>query len=257
MKRLAAFVVAAFCVATTVACDVGGPPSKVALGQRYSSGEPKYDGFFESVHQHQVSAATWSDERKAARRPVVATLALTPDATDAAIVQATRERSKPDAALSHAVEETVRAETDRVRKLKGEGDKLDELGKTGDSLKASVAEDLKSSRDKAREVRRELSAATEALASLARDARRTAKGGEDFVADLGAALDPKAGAREAKPAPKSRPDKTAKPEPPKAPPPKGPEAKRPVEAPKKPPEVGAPKPAEKPPAKPPEEVFTP
>ena len=280
------------------ACDGFLSSSKVAQGQRYQSDDPRYDPYFDSVHQAQVAAAAWPDDKKAARRPLVNALSLTPTASDDTIVGATRERVRKaggggakldlasahvtpsgtnDGALFAAVEETVRLELDRAHKLKEKSDKLEEMAKHGEALKESADKEFSNrgadkadekKTDKSRETRRELGGAVDATRSLARDAAKGSREAQDFLEDLGAAL-------EAKDAPaRSRSSRgESKPLPP-APPPKAeekkPEEKKPDDKPSKPSKPQAPaakpKPAEKPtpaekpapkPAPPPDEVFNP
>ncbi|MBX3186448.1 MAG: hypothetical protein KF819_05500 [Labilithrix sp.] len=285
--------------------------SKVAQGQRFVSGDQKYDPYFENVHQQQVAASTWPDDKKSVRRPLVNALALTPDASDDTIISATRERAKKlggggakleltgphvtaqggatnDGALFGAVEESVRAEQERARKLRGLMEKLDEMAKQGGELKkdadkafenrgANKADEKKT--ESMRQLRHELGAAVDAMKSLARDATKSIKEGDEFLDDLGSALQmketPKRGRggggfkTPAPPGTKPATEEPKKPAPPaeepkkpapKAEPPKEPPRPKPKPAGEKPAEKPpAEKPAEKPPApKPaPEEVFNP
>ena len=272
--------------------------SKVAHGQRYQSEDSRFDPYFDGVHQQQVAAASWPDEKKAARRPLVNLLALTPGATDVAIISATRERAKKpgagggklDVATAHvtpaggagdgplfaAVEESVRLELDRARKLRATSDKLEEMAKHGEELKktaeheyenrgAEKADQKKS--DKRHEIQRELGGAVGALRDLARDATRSAREAQDFLEDLGEAIEAKdaparrRGDRESKPLPPPPPPRVEPPreepkreEPAKPAKPAKPEAKKPAEKP-----IEKPAPAEKPPAKPapPPDEFAP
>ena len=52
------------------ACMMNGP-SRTAQGQPYTSGNPTYDTFFHDVHQQQVDAAGWGDDKKGAHRAFV------------------------------------------------------------------------------------------------------------------------------------------------------------------------------------------
>ena len=287
MKRLLALTLAAIlAVAATPACDVFGR-SKVAQGQLYQSGDARWDPYFSAVHEQQVAAATWPDDRKAARRPLVKALDVAPSASDDTLVSATRERAaksgSPDAALASAVDETKRAEIDRATRLKAAALKLDELAKQGkaheeeakreyENRGAMKADDKKS--EKMREVRRELDGAVDAMTSLSKDAKSGAKAAEDFCDDLTAALAGKdapkhrSGERpEGKPAapPPSPPadekrSDDKKPEPISAPAPPPPSKSKPKPA-APPPPPAPPPPAEKPAPKPPpakqDEVFNP
>lgn len=213
--------------------------SKVAQGQRYQSQDQHYDPYFESVYQAQLAASAWQDEKKAARKPLVNVLSLTPTAADETLILAIRERirkpggsgAKLDIATSHvtpggatdsalfsAVEETARLELDRARKLKEKADKCDEMLKHGQLLK-QAADDEASNRgadkadekksEKGREIRRELAGAVDAMRSLSRDAAKQSREGQEFLEDLAAALEAKERGRDtrgaAKPLPPAQP----------------------------------------------------
>jgi hypothetical protein len=271
--------------------------SKVAHGQLYQSDDQRYDPYFDSVHQQQVAAAGWLDEKKAARRPLIAALDLTPGATDETIVSATRSRAKKlgggggklDVATAHvtpvggagdgplfaAVEESARLELDRARKLRTTSDKLEDMAKHGDELKktadheyngrgAEKADDKKT--EKRNEIRRELGGSVGALRDLARDATQNTRDAQAFLEDLGAAIEAKdaparrRGDRESKAVPPPSPTV----EPAKVDEPKKEEPVKAAKAPKPEAKKPAAKPAEKPPEKPaakpkppPDEVFNP
>lgn len=323
LSKIGNALVLAVCLAGATALVGCPPPSKVAQGQRYSSGDNRFDPYFDSVHQQQVAAASWPDDRKAARRPLVTALALTPDANEDTILHATRERAKkmggqgakldltvprvsaspgaaPDASLFLAVEETARAEQDRVKKLKATSEKLEEMAKQGEPLKRDADKDIENAgaqkaddtkMAKRREVRIEIMGAMDALRTLARDANRSAKEDEEFLEDLGSALEAKETPKrtrggsmgsDRKPSlPAKEEAKPAAPPPPPSPPPPPPKeepkhgksppakpaappptpAKKPAAPPaEKPAPAEKPGPAEKPappPQKPPDEVFQP
>ena len=248
--------------------------SKVAQGQRYQSEDQHYDPYFESVYQAQLGAAGWPDEKKAARKPLIGVLSLTPSASDETIILAIRERvrkpggsgAKLDIATSHvtpggasdsplfaAVEEAARLELDRARKLKDRADKCDEMLKHGQVLK-SAADDEASNRgadkadekknEKGREIRRELAGAVDAMRSLSRDAAKLSREGQEFLEDLAAAVEAKERGRDTRGAAKPLPPAQPKAEE------KKPEEKKPDEKPSKPSKPGTskpkPAPAEKP-----------
>jgi hypothetical protein len=288
--RLALVLAAFLACAASPACDAFGS-SKVGQGQLYQSGDGRYDPYFVAVHEQQVAAASWPDDKKAARRPLVGALSLTPSASDDTLVSATRERvaktGSPDGALSSAVDETKRAEAERVSRLKAASLRLDELAKQGkgydeeakkeyENRGAMKADEKKS--DKMREVRRELDGAVDAMTSLSKDAKNGAKAAEDFMEDLGQALagketpkrrdrdhdhdhdhDKPSEEKKPPPPPADKPPPAEKP--PEPPPP--PRAAAPKPKPKPPAEKPAPPPAEKPAPppqekpKPPDEVFNP
>jgi hypothetical protein len=284
------FGVAAVVLALGGGCNLSS--SRIEHGQRYQSDDGRYDPYFDSVHQQQVAAAAWPDEKKGARKPLLDTLTLAPSANDDTIVSATRTRAKKlaggggrldlatakvtpvgasDPPLFAAVEETVRLELDRARKLRATADKLEEMAKHGEELKkgadkeyenrgAEKADEKKTA--KRNEIRRELGGSVSALRSLARDANKEARGAQDFLEDLGDAIEAKdapprrRGERESKPLPPPPPPKAEpKPEEPKKEEPKKPAKPKSEEPRRRPVEKPAEKPAEKP--KPPDEVFNP
>ena len=197
------------------ACMLDGP-SRTAQGQLYASGNPTYDAFFRDVHQSQVDAANWDDDKKGARKALVTSLDLTPDAADVTIVQATHESSSKvakqpgsvrletdgtaahviatggggDGSLFHAIEDTAHQELERAKRLHGVEPKLDALAKQGGDLEGRVKPDfLKYGETKANEVANELVASMDVVAKLKARAESEARESEDFVADLGRALE--------------------------------------------------------------------
>ncbi len=261
-----------------VACDAFGR-SKVARGELYQSGDARWDPYFAAVHEQQVAAGAWPDDKKAARKPLVAALDVAPSASDDTLVSATRDRvakkGSAEASLASAVEETKRAELDRAARLKAAIVRLDDLTKQGKAYEeetkreyenrgALKADDKKS--DKMQEIRRELDGAVGVCSSLSRDAKKNVTDAQDFVDDLTAAV----GGREApkhrdhdsdkkdetrteekKEEKKEEPKEPPKPVPPKPEPPKS----KPKQPPPPPVEKPKPPPAEKPKA--PDEVFNP
>jgi hypothetical protein len=295
-SHLSLLLAAALTFASVPACETFGS-SKVAQGQLYVSGDGRYDPFFESVHQQQVDAASWSDDRKAARKPITTAVEVTPNASEGAILDALRQRAKTSAdadKLKPAVEETKKADLDRIQKLRVAAEKLDALAKEGhehveearheyENRGADKADPDKS--EKLRQVRKELSAATDICADLASDAKKSARAAEYFAEDMDRALegkgrgehhdadDPKRDAprkEDAKSADdkksddKKADDKKGDDKKPEAKKPEGkkPEAKKPKPHPAaspadKPADKPAEKPADKPADKPPSEVFSP
>jgi len=282
------------------ACDGFMSSSKVAHGQRYQADDQRYDPYFDTVHQYQVGVAAWPDEKKATRKPLIAALALTPGASDDTILTATRDRAKKlggpakldiatahvtasagssDAPLFAAVEETVRLELERARKLKEKSDRLEEMAKHGEELKKAVDKEFENrgaekadekKTDKSREIRRELGGAVDSMRASSRDATKASRDAVDFLEDLGGALEakeaaPRKGAHTDKPLPTPAPKAEAPKDEGKRP--AKPEAKKPAAKPAQPatppaekPAQPATPPAEKPAAKPPpppDEVFNP
>ena len=196
-------------------CMLDGP-SRVGQGQLYTSGNPTYDAFFRDVHQQQVDAASWGDDKKGTHHALVAALELTPDAPDVTIVQATHESSSKgakqpgsvrletdgttvhvvasgsagDGSLFHAIEDTAHQELERAKRLHSVEPKLDALGKQGSDLEGRVKTDfLKYGESKENEVANELVASMDVVTKLKARAESEARASEDFVADLGRALE--------------------------------------------------------------------
>jgi hypothetical protein len=285
------------CVALTAApaCDLLLGSTKVSHGERYQVDDARYDPFFDGVHRAQVAAAAWPDEHSASRAPLRSALSLGPSASDAALVAAVRARvtspgGKLDVAAARvtpppgggsaevfrAVEQAVRLEVDRARKLAAVGEELEELAQRGADLRrtadrefenrgADKADEKKT--EAARELRRELGAGYGALRALTREARRRSREAEDLVFDLASAVEATERPRGVRPPLPPPPPPPPPVEPPKAEkkpeeakpkavkPPrqaKPPAAPRPAEKPPAPPERPAPKPAP-----PPDDVFNP
>ena len=179
-------------------------------------GEPDYDAFFRDVHQQQVDAASWGDDKKGAHKSLVSSLELTPDAPDVTIVQAAHESSSKVAkqpgsvrletdgttahvvasggagdggALFRAIEDTAHQELERAKRLHSvEQDRR--AREAGADLETRVKTDFtKYGETKANEVGNELLAVHDVLAKLKSRAESEARESEDFVADLGRALE--------------------------------------------------------------------
>ena len=200
----------------SASCMLNGD-ARVAQGWLYTSGNPTYDAFFRDVHDQQLAQASWGDDRKGAHRSLLTTLELTPDAADVTIVQQTHESASKVAkqpgsvrlevegpaprvvasasrgdgsALFHAIEDTARQELERAKRLRAVEPKLDALTKQEAELEGRVKEDFGKYGDtKANEVARELAATRDVVAKLKARAEAEARESEDFVADLGRALE--------------------------------------------------------------------
>jgi hypothetical protein len=194
------------------ACSVLGTPSKVRAGQLYLPGSVRYDAYFNSVHAEQVAAANWPEDRKSARKPLVDALKLLPDADDAAIEQATKDRlsagilrldvqgtdvhvveaaaSRPDSPreVLAAVEVTAKVEVERARKLAELPGRVETLAKTGRELEGHIPEDFAGEGQKPFDVREELRASYDVLLLLSQAGAREKKDAEQFVAELGRAV---------------------------------------------------------------------
>jgi hypothetical protein len=173
-------------------CDVLVGSTKTANGQLYQSGDGRYDAYFAAVHQEQVAAASWPDESKAARKPIITALNLRPGASNTLILAAVRDK-KGDSSVASAIEQTTSAELERARRLNAAAAKLDDMEKRGEDLKKQAIEDKKNlGVDKADEkkvakkdeVKREMSAAVDAVDSMGSDARKGAKEAEELAAKL-------------------------------------------------------------------------
>jgi hypothetical protein len=217
---LSAFLAWSAAAALLPGCDLVLGPSKVASGARYSSGDARYDGFFDAVHQQQLAAGSWRDDKATARKAIVSLAGVaSSSASDEVLVRAVRERAKAlgapggrleiaparvvlapgakdDPPLVAAVAETARRELERARKMVAVDGKLEQLGKQGEALEREAADEISNSPDKVdekktakrREVRRELGGAVSALAELRRSARRHVKEAEELLDGLDSAL---------------------------------------------------------------------
>src|SRR5579863_4152116 len=102
-------------------CMLNGP-SRVGQGQLYTSGNPNYDAYFRDVHQQQVEAASWGDDKKGAHKSLVSSLELTPDAPDVTIVQAAHETSSKVAKQPGSVHLDIDGTAAKVVASGGAGD---------------------------------------------------------------------------------------------------------------------------------------
>lgn len=269
----------ALACATLTSCEGFLSSSKMAQGQHYQSGDSRYDPYFDAVHREQAAAASWPDEKKSARKPLVVALSLTPDASDETVVRRTRERAEKhggrDASLAGPYEETRRLEIERGRKLLAATEKLDALAKQGEDLKARADKEFENrgaekadekKTKKQREVRRELGGAADVCDSLAKKAKKGVREAEDFLDELARAYDASEAAKHgdrkspfASPPPPPPPKPEEKPEKPEEPK-KHEKKEEPKKHEKRPPPVAAAKPkppVEKPPEKPAEKPEKP
>ena len=176
-------------------CDhMGGGPSKVAHGQLYQVGDQRFDAFFQQVHEQQVAGSTRADERRNAHKAIAAALDLTPDASNDQIVRALKGRKdKGSTVIEAPVDETIRADLERVRHLKAMATRCEQLRTEGRALAdeqkrewenrgAEKADDKKT--DKRLQLRHEIDAANDAMDDIGHDARREAKKTDDFVDEI-------------------------------------------------------------------------
>jgi hypothetical protein len=177
------------------ACDFVNTPTKVGNGQLYQSGDGRYDPWFAQVHQEQVAAASWPDESKAARKPIITALDLRPGASNSTVLSATREK-KGDPGVGRAVDQTVAAERELARKLNAQQPRLERLLERGEELKKQAVEERRNmGTDKADEkkvakkdeIKREVSAGIDALENMLTDAKRAAKEADELARKLRAA----------------------------------------------------------------------
>jgi hypothetical protein len=198
--------------ATLASCALFVPQSRVKSGQLYRTGDAKYDAYFSEVHDVQIDAATWLEERRSARKQLIDALTLTSDADDSVIAQLAHEQvgaaepglgaakldvatgdahfeaSGPYAsadAVIRALESTARAELGRARKLDGVPAKIDDLEKRGHDLEPHVQDDFAAvGGQKPFAVKQELGASLDVLDALETRARHEARAAASFVADL-------------------------------------------------------------------------
>ena len=199
-----------------VACSLLMTPSRVRDGQLYQPGDPRYDAYFTDVHGLQADGATFGDDVRAARRPLVDELKLTMDSSESTISEVAHERieaatsalgggakleiegdqvrfvtangSRGDAETERlilALETDARAEVARAKRLNAVPVKADALLQTGHELQTHVADDFaKVGGQKPSEVRQELSASFDVVSTVSANAKRAAHDAEAFVADL-------------------------------------------------------------------------
>jgi hypothetical protein len=197
-----------------VACELLGAPSRVRDGILYKSGDAKYDAYFSDVHDAQVDAANWDDDKRAGRKPLTTVLKLAADASDSTITEVVREEvdtaadlgasklevngddvhlvadhaatvSGSTAALVQAIEQAVRAEVAREKKIRAAQPKVETLVDTGRGLAPHILEDFgKDGSPKQREVRNELNASIDVLNTIDRQGKRESDNAESFVVEM-------------------------------------------------------------------------
>jgi hypothetical protein len=229
---------AAVLVFGTSACSVLGAPSKVRAGELYAPGSARYDVYFAEIHALQVGALAWPVEGRNARKPLLDALKLAPEADDAAIAQATKDRlnkgllhldvrgsdvhvtevsaAGPEESprdLVAAVEVTAHAEIERSKKLSEFPARVEALSKSGHELETHIAEDFAGQGQKPFEVKEELHASYDVLSALTADADRERQGAQQLVAELGRAVSTgsEVPASAATPPPKVKPTKVSSP----------------------------------------------
>jgi hypothetical protein len=186
------------------------PPAQthVAEGQLYTAGEESFDAYFRAVHAMQVDEDGWAEAYKTTRRPLVTTLALA-DASSDLVLQASHEHAaglvqtggslrvadgghvvagkgtKTDAPFFKAVEDTLRAEIERAKRLENEAAKADALSKMGHDLEPHVhVEYARAQPTRVHELRLELRASFDAIEQAREDARRYAREAGEFANEL-------------------------------------------------------------------------
>jgi hypothetical protein len=217
MKRnlVHATFVAAFTAVACLGCNLLGAPSKIKAGERFETGEAKYDAYFKEVHDLQVAAASWSDDRKNACRDLFDDLKLTADVETISVVSATHDRvvavskdvgptkleitgddvhltagnaGKVDEStreLFKAIEVCAHAEAQRAKALHVIPPKVEELTKTGHELEPHVREDFaKRGGHAGLDVQSELGISYGVLETIGRDAKNFARSSDDFVTNL-------------------------------------------------------------------------
>lgn len=213
MRARNSFKLAGF--AFLASCTLFGTSNRVKTGELVETGDARYDAYFKDVHDMQVTAVGWSDERQAACRPLVDELRLAPDAAGVSIVQETHERVKEiahdvgptklevtgdeahiTAANTDKVDETTRnlfkmietcahTELSRSHAFKEVPTRVDTVVKTGRELEPHIRDDFaKHGGRVAEDVQSEMTASYDALSDISKNARGGAREAEDFVADL-------------------------------------------------------------------------
>lgn len=238
--RRALVLAAALFVAS---CSLFESGTHVREAQLYQPGVASYDAYFKEVHELQVATASWPDQKRAARRPLVDLLKLSLDAADVTIAQATHERmigaahdagatrldlkgdepkvlaaggeGRVDAATREffrAIEGSVKAELARRKALRDLPPRIDELTKVGRELEPKVRDDFAAhGGGLTSDVKAELTASYDVLSTLSANARNEAREAEDFVSVLERAIS----AEPSEPLPKPESSGSAKVPPPK------------------------------------------
>lgn len=199
MKRfayIAAILTALSAAPALTGCELILGETKTSKGQLYQSGDPRFDPYFDQVHNEQVKSASWEDDAKQSRKPIVGALNLKPDATNGTILTATKELKTGSAALGAPVEQTTATETDRAKHMTAEAKRLEDLRAQGEQLRKQASDDKANmgaakADDKAvakkDEIKRELGACDSALNSMIHDARKASREAEELADKLTAA----------------------------------------------------------------------
>ena len=200
-------------------CALFEPQSKIKSGQLFQSGQAQYDDYFTKVHNLQVEAAGWADDKKAARRNLIDALKIATDAVDVTILQATHERmisvahvagathldlheddgkvivaseSRADQSTKDfikALQATLDGEMKRKRALREVPGRCDELAKTGRELEPRVKQDFfRSGGTMMADVHDEIAASFDVLEQISKTSRLERRETEDFIAELGRAV---------------------------------------------------------------------
>ncbi len=161
--------------------------TRTARGQLASVGMNPYDDYFKKVHAEQVVGAAWGEERREARKGLIASLGLLPDATNDTILAAIRARIKAQsvAAVAPEVDAVAKAELSRADRVEAKAPTFEELANQGEDLKPNVAKDFPKDFSKRRDAENELGASAYTLRQLAIEARSHAREARRFAAELG------------------------------------------------------------------------
>lgn len=212
LAKLAVFVLVA-------SCALFEPQSKVKSGQLFQTGQAQYDDYFNKVHQLQVEAAGFADDKKASRRNLIDALKIATDAVDVTILQAAHERlvsiahvtgptrldlrddegkviitseAREDLSMRDFVkslQSTVDSEIKRKNTLRDVPGRCDELAKIGRDLEPRVKGDFfRQGGTTMADVHDEIAASFEVLDDISKNARLDRRETEDFIADLGRAV---------------------------------------------------------------------
>lgn len=196
-------------------CNLLGGPSKVKAGELFETGDARYDAYFKEVHELQVAAAGWGDERRSSCQSLIDNLKLPPDAEALSVVRETSDRIASasrevgptkleitgedvhlTAANASRVDELTRelfksieicahTENQRVKALRGIPARAEELTKTGHQLEPQIRETFAKRGGRAGlDVQSELGISFDILETIGQEARASARSSEDFVANL-------------------------------------------------------------------------
>ena len=219
MQIARSFLAKLACLVLVASCALFEPQSKVKSGQLFQTGQAQYDDYFNKVHQLQLEAASWADDKKASRRALIDALKIATDSVDVTILEATHEKlvsiahvtgptrldlrdddgkivlaseARADQSMRDfvkALQSTVDAEIKRKRALRDVPSRVDELVKIGRDLEPRVKGDFfRQGGTAMADVHDEITASYDVLDEISKNARLDRRETEDFISDLGRAV---------------------------------------------------------------------